>query len=126
MAERRRLPGTRWSAIRMNFRWVIQAVSLVLGIFFFMRAFDTSKTLLVSFSFRSLASWIGWVLLFVVSFFALMFTSYLKERGNRTLQKQIVLFENLVKRLRLENYTEGARQDVPEVLQNENDGTPRA
>jgi hypothetical protein len=104
--SRRRLPGTRWSAIRINWRWVVQAISLALGIFFFMQAFDTSKSLLMDFSLALLAGWVGWILLFAVCFFALMFTSYLKERGNRTLRKRMAVFEKLVMLLQLDNYSE--------------------
>jgi hypothetical protein len=102
----RRLPGTRWSAIRLNWRWVAQAAALIAGIYFFMRAFDTSKLLLNAFSFDMVLSWAGWVLLFSFCFFALMFTSYLKERGGDTLRKRIGIFERLVAALHLENYSE--------------------
>jgi hypothetical protein len=105
-ARRRRLPGTRWSAIRLNWRWVVQAAALLAGIYFFMRAFDTSKTLIFDFSFNVILSWAVWVLLFSFCFLALMFTSYLKERGGDTLRKRIGMFEKLVAALHLENYSE--------------------
>jgi hypothetical protein len=105
-STRRRLPGTRWSAIRLNWRWVVQAAALMAGIYFFMRAFDTSKLLLSDFSFKAALTWAVWVLLFSFCFFALMFTSYLKERGGDTLRKRIGMFEKLVTTLHLENYSE--------------------
>jgi len=105
-SKRRRLPGTRWSAIRLNWRWGVQALALIAGIYFFMRAFDTSKLLLSDFSFNVILIWIVWVLLFAFCFFALMFTSYLKERGGDTLRKRIAMFEKLVAALHLENYSE--------------------
>lgn len=108
---RRRLPGTRWSAIRLNWRWVVQALALIAGIYFFMRAFDTSKTLLFNFSLRTILSWSVWVLLFSFCFLALMFTSYLKERGSGTLRKRIAIFEKLVVTLHLKNYSESGGED---------------
>ncbi len=107
---RRRLPGTRWSAIRLNWRWVVQAAALIAGIYFFMRAFDTSKALLFDFSFNVILSWGVWVLLFSFCFLALMFTSYLKERGSGTLRKRIAIFEKLVAVLQLKNYSENGNE----------------
>ncbi len=105
-STRRRLPGMRWSAIRLNGRWAVQALALIAGIYFFMRAFDVSKSLLVDFSFNAILKWAVWFLLFSFCFFALMFTSYLKERGGATLRKRIGIFEKLVTALHLENYSE--------------------
>ncbi|MGH7451325.1 MAG: hypothetical protein ACRENG_08290 [bacterium] len=105
-STRRRLPGTRWSAIRLNWRWVVQALALIAGIYSFMRAFDTSKLLLIDFSFIVILNWAVWVLLFSFCFLALMFTSYLKERGSGTLRKRIDIFEKLVAALHLNNYSE--------------------
>ena len=109
-STRRRLPGTRWSAIRLNWRWVVQALALMAGIYFFMRAFDTSKSLLIDFSFTIVLNWAVWVLLFSFCFLTLMFTSYLKERGSGTLQKRIAIFEKLVAALHLDNYTENGSE----------------
>ncbi len=109
-STRRRLPGTRWSTIRLNWRWVVQALALIAGIYFFMRAFDTSKLLLVDFSFIIILNWAIWVLLFSFCFFALMFTSYLKERGSGTLRKRIAIFEKLVVALHLKNYSESGSE----------------
>jgi len=103
---RRRLSGTRWSAIRINWRWAVQAVALIAGIYFFKLAFDSSKALLFNFAFSRALVWGAWVLLFALCFFALMLTSYLKERGSGTLRKRIAIFEKLVVRLHLENYSE--------------------
>jgi hypothetical protein len=107
---RRRLPGTRWSAIRLNWRWVVQALALIAGIYFFMRAFDASKSLLVDFSLNAILKWAVWFLLFSFCFFALLFTSYLKERGSGTLQKRIAIFERLVAALHLNNYSESGSE----------------
>ncbi|MDZ7343875.1 MAG: hypothetical protein ONA90_05115, partial [candidate division KSB1 bacterium] len=87
----RRLPGTRWSAIRLNWRWMVQGLALIAGIFFFMRAFNTSKTLWMSFSWLGLGGLAAWILLFGCCFAVLLFTSYLKERGTRTLRHRITV-----------------------------------
>jgi len=109
-STRRRLPGTRWSAIRMNWRWVVQALVLMAGIYFFKRAFDTGKALAANFSTSGIPGWSVWVLLFALCFFALMFTSYLKERGGNTLKNRIAVFEKLVVLLHLENYSESGSE----------------
>lgn len=106
VSTKRRAPGTRWSAMRINWRWLVQALALIGGIYCFKRAFDTGKVLTVNFSTNG-AFIIGvYFLLFVFCFFILMFTSYLKERGGNTLKNRITVFEKLVVRLRLENYSE--------------------
>lgn len=107
---RRRLPGTRWSAIRLNWRWAVQALALIAGIYFFMRAFDISKSLLTDFSFIVILNWTIWFLLFAFCFFVLMFTSYLKERGSGTLRKRIATFEKLIAALHLKNYSESGSE----------------
>ncbi len=110
-STRRRLPGTRWSAIRVNWRWLVQALALLAGIYFFKQAFDAGKTLAVNFSTSGIPILSVWILLFVLCFFALMFTSYLKERGGNTLKNRITLFEKLVVLLHLENYCENSREN---------------
>lgn len=112
-STRRRPPGTRWSAIRMNWRWVVQALALIAGIYFFKLAFDHSKALLIDFSLNLLLRWSLWVLLFAFCFFALMFTSYLKERGGGTLKQRITIFEKLVAGLHLESYSESGSASQP-------------
>lgn len=112
-STRRRSPGTRWSAIRINWRWAVQALALVAGIYFFKRAFDTSKMLVTSFSASSIVAWSLWVLLFVICFLVLMFTSYIKERGSNTLRHRIAIFEKLVILLHLENYSESDSENQP-------------
>ena len=110
ISTRRRLPGTRWSAIHVNWRWLVQALALIAGIYFFKRAFDTGKALAANFSTSGILVWSVWVLLFALCFFALMFTSYLKERGGDTLRHRIAIFEKLVVLLHLENYSESSTE----------------
>ncbi len=112
-STRRRPPGTRWSAIRINWRWAVQALALVAGIYFFKRAFDTGKIVTENFSANNIFTLSVWVLLFALCFFALMFTSYLKERGGNTLKNRLDVFEKLVMLLHLENYSESSSDNRP-------------
>lgn len=111
-ATKRRAPGTRWSAIRINWRWAVQALALVAGIYFFKQAFDSSKMLAANFSANSIGAWSIWVLLFFLCFIVLMVTSYIKERGSNALRHRIAIFEKLVILFHLEKYSEsGSRND---------------
>lgn len=112
-STRRRLPGTRWSAIRVNWRWMVQAFALIAGIYFFKLVFEHSKMLLNDFSITALFRWSLWVLLFAFCFLALLFTSYLKERGGGTLKQRIAIFEKFVVALHLENYSENGSAGPP-------------
>jgi hypothetical protein len=109
VSTQRRLPGARWSSIRVNWRWVAQAVALMAGIYFFKLAFDFSKILLFKFTLGGVLVWSVWVLLFAFCFLALMFMSYLKERGSGTLRKRIAIFEKLVFAVHLQNYSESGQ-----------------
>ena len=101
--------------IKLNLRWLIQAAALLLSIASFTTIFNSSKTLLTDFSPARLLPFLFWAATFVFSFFLLMFTSYLKQRGNFTLRKPIALFEKLLLALHLENYKE--RQSVSDARQ---------
>ncbi len=92
--------------IKLNLRWFIQALALASSIYCFMTVFNSSKALFTKFSFSAAAPIMLWAALFCCSFFVLMFTSYLKQRGNQTLRNRIAAFEALVRLLRLENYSE--------------------
>jgi hypothetical protein len=115
ISARRRLPGTRWSAIRVNWRWAVQALALLAGIYFFKQAFDVGKALAADFSTSGIPTLSVWVLLFALCFFALMFTSYLKERGVNTLKNRIAIFEKLVVLLHLEKYVESGSENQPSI-----------
>jgi len=92
--------------MKINLRWLVQAASLILGIYFFKLLFENSKTLFFNFSVNTLFAWLGLFLLFALCFFLLLFTSYLKERGGNTLKHRIALFERLVTLLSLNDFTE--------------------
>jgi hypothetical protein len=92
--------------MKINLRWLVQAVSLILGIYFFKLLFENSKTLFFNFSINTLFAWLGFFFLFALCFFLLLFTSYLKERGGNTLKHRIALFERVVALLGLDNFAE--------------------
>jgi len=92
--------------MKINFRWLVQAVSLVLGIYLFKLLFESSKILFFNFSINILFTWLGFFFLFIICFFLLLFTSYLKERGGNTLKHRIALFERLVTLFNLNDFTE--------------------
>lgn len=92
--------------IKLNLRWFIQALALASSIYCFMIVFNSSKTLFANLSVKTALPILLWAALFCFSFFVLMFTSYLKQRGNHTLRNQIPAFETLVRLLRLADYQE--------------------
>ena len=92
--------------IKLNLRWFIQALALAGSIYCFMTVFNSSKMLFTNFSVETATPIFLWAALFCCSFFVLMFTSYLKQRGNHTPRNRIPAFEALVRRLHLENYSE--------------------
>lgn len=98
--------------MKINLRWLVQAVSLVLGVYLFMRLADTSKTLLLNYSIGALLAWSGLFLVFAVCFFLLIFTSYLKQRGNKTLKNPVAAFERLVLLCGLDDLSE--TNEVPQ------------
>lgn len=92
--------------IKLNPRWFIQALALAGSIYCFMIVFNSSKALFINFSPKTALPILLWAALFCFSFFVLMFTSYLKQRGNHTLRNRISAFEALVRVLHLESYKE--------------------
>jgi hypothetical protein len=101
--------------IKLNLRWLVQALALILSIASFTKIFNSSKTLLIDFSSDKFFPFLFWLALFLFGFFLLMFTSYLKQRANFTLRNRIGPFEKLIHALRLENYKE--RESVSDAKQ---------
>ncbi|MDZ7268634.1 MAG: hypothetical protein ONB48_12930 [candidate division KSB1 bacterium] len=99
--------------IKLNLRWLVQALALLAGIACFSTLFDSSKALLHQPTGETIAAVLGWFLLFCLSFFVLLFTSYLKQRANFTLRRRLAGFERLVHLLHLADYRE--RTDLPEA-----------
>ena len=92
--------------IKLNLRWLVQALALILSIASFTKIFNSSKTLLADFSADKFFPFLFWAILFLFAFFLLMFTSYLKQRANFTLRNRVRWFEKLIHALHLENYKE--------------------
>lgn len=101
--------------IKLNLRWLVQALALLAGIACFSAFFDSSKTLFRQPTGAAIAAVLGWLLLFSFSFLLLLFTSYLKQRANFTLRRRLASFERLVRLLHLEDYRE--REGVSEARQ---------
>ena len=101
--------------IKINIRWLIQAISLVFGILAFSRAFESSKNLLLEFEMGIAIRVALWIAIFCFCFFVLMFTSYLKQRANATLRNPIALFERLIHKMGIDEYKE--RKGVSDAKQ---------
>jgi len=102
--------------IKLNLRWFIQALALAGSIYCFTVVFNSSKALFQDFSAATALPVFLWAALFFFCFFVLMFTSYLKQRGNHTLRNRIASFDALVRLLHFENYAERERRtETPQV-----------
>jgi hypothetical protein len=110
--------------IKLNLRWLVQALALILSIASFTRIFNFSKTLVAGFSGDQLLPFLFWLCLFLFSFFLLMFTSYLKQRANFTLRNRVGFFEKLIHALHLESYKE--REGVSDAKQHRRTQRPQA
>ena len=87
--------------MKINFRWVVQAVAFIGCIFFFLKIWNTSKELLSGFTASDLLIIGIYGLLFLVCFFLMAVTSYLKQKFNGTLKNPIPLFEKLLSKFGL-------------------------
>ncbi len=87
--------------MKINLRWVVQAIAFIGCIFFFLKIWDLSKELLSGFTISDLLLTGIYGVLFLVCFFLMAVTSYLKQKFNGTLKNQIPLFEKLLSKLRL-------------------------
>lgn len=87
--------------MKINLRWLIQAAAFVGCIFFFIRIWELSKQVLLRGANGNLLLAGIYAFLFLVCFFIMAVTSYLKQRNNGTLRNPIPLFEKLISKLRL-------------------------
>lgn len=87
--------------MKINGRWIVQALAFIGCIFFFIKIWDKSKTLLIHFSEIELLVLAVYVLGFVVCFFLMAVTSYLKQKNNGTLKNSIPFFEKLLSKFGL-------------------------
>jgi len=90
--------GTR---IKLNYRWLLQALAFVGCIFSFLQMWELSKQLLTGAANFSIVSLIAYLVLFVICFFLMALTSYLKQQLSGTLKNRIALFEKIVDKFHL-------------------------
>ncbi len=87
--------------MKINLRWMIQAFAFVGCIFFFLKIWNKSKQLFEGFTNSDLLLIVIYGVLFLVCFFLMAVTSYLKQKFNGTLKNQIPLFQKLLSKLGL-------------------------
>ena len=87
--------------MKINLRWLVQAMAFIGCIFFFLKIWNKSKELLTGFEDSDLLLIGIYGVLFLVCFFLMAVTSYLKQKFNGTLKNQIPLFEKLLSKLGL-------------------------
>ncbi len=87
--------------MKINLRWLIQALAFIGCIFFFLQIWDVSKELVDNFSSTALLVCLLYVSLFCICFFLMILTSYLKQKFNGTLKNPIPFFEKLLSKMGL-------------------------
>ncbi len=87
--------------MKINLRWLVQAMAFIGCIFFFLKIWNKSKELLTGFEDSDLLLIGIYGVLFLVCFFLMAVTSYLKQKFSGTLKNQIPLFEKLLSKLGL-------------------------
>jgi len=87
--------------MKINLRWLVQAFAFIGCIIFFIKIWNKSKELLTGFAASDLLLIGIYGLLFLVCFFLMTVTSYLKQKFSGTLKNQIPLFEKLLSKLGL-------------------------
>ncbi len=87
--------------MKLNLRWLIQAVAFVGCIFFFIKIWDGSKALLSGGSGGGALLLGVYAGMFLVCFFVMAITSYLKQKVNGTLKNPIPFFEKLLSKIGL-------------------------
>ncbi len=85
--------------MKINLRWAVQAIAFIGCIFFFLKIWNKSKELLTGFATSDLLLVGIYGLLFLVCFFLMAVTSYLKQKFNGTLKNPIPFFEKLLSKL---------------------------
>ena len=87
--------------MKINLRWVIQALAFIGCIYSFLQVWESSKQLIIQFSAVQLITLSVYALLFLICFFLMAVTSYLKQKLNGTLKNPIAFFEKLLASFRL-------------------------
>jgi hypothetical protein len=75
---------------------MVQAASFVVAVWSFIQMWDLSKLLLTGAGSQGGLKLAAYGILFLLSFFVLGVTSYLKQRQNGTLKNRIGLFERVL------------------------------
>jgi DMSO/TMAO reductase YedYZ heme-binding membrane subunit len=84
--------------MKINLRWLVQAAAFIGCIYFFMQIWNASKIMFAGGSGNFIALSL-YALLFLVCFFVMAVTSYLKQKQNGALKNPISLFEKLLSSL---------------------------
>lgn len=87
--------------MKINLRWIVQAIAFIGCIFFFLQIWNTSKQLFEGLAASDLLLILVYGILFLLCFLLMAVTSYLKQKFNGTLKNSIPLFEKLLSRLGL-------------------------
>lgn len=87
--------------MKINLRWLIQAIAFVGCIFFFLKIWEQSKLLILDYSNSGLLLLSAYALFFLFCFFIMALTSYLKQKFNGTLKNRIPFFEKLLAKIGL-------------------------
>jgi len=87
--------------MNINLRWIVQALAFIGCIFFFLKVWNTSKQVLAGPSGGEVIAMTLYALLFLVCFFVMAVTSYLKQKHNGTLKNPIPFFEKLLSKFGL-------------------------
>lgn len=87
--------------MKINLRWLIQALAFIGCIYFFLQVWEGSKQLITQFSVSHLITLSVYALLFLICFFLMAVTSYLKQKLNGTLKNPIAVFEKVLASFRL-------------------------
>ncbi len=81
--------------MKINLRWLVQAIAFIGCIYFFMKIWSASKQIFVGAS-SDFVTMTLYALLFLLCFFVMAITSYLKQKHNGTLKNSILFFEKLL------------------------------
>ena len=87
--------------MKINLRWMVQALAFIGCIYFFLQIWEGSKQLITQFSAIQLITLSLYAVLFLICFFLMAVTSYLKQKLNGTLKNPIPFFEKLLASFRL-------------------------
>lgn len=82
--------------MKINLRWLIQAIAFIGCIYFFLQVWGLSKEYILEGDTKALYLILINGALFLICFFMMAFTSYLKQKFNGTLKNEIQLFERLI------------------------------